>query len=360
MITACGGFPEKVKEPAQRRALKLKMINYNLWFGLGQGFLKKQELESPVRRQMRLQYQMALLKDEKPDVLFLQEVNPVESLSQEIAYHLGMSHVFQRTNCGISFFGLSVPVNLDMGISIFVRPPLKVDKILGLKLSGPIGFCEALASFQYDEFRYALFALASHPKYGSFLLVNTHLHHGPEWSPKLREQISDWEKDGVLTSDQRTELESDIENSNQRRRQELETLLTQLTELHGYYGNLPVILAGDFNATVESSVYARVMEYNLHDSTENYSPTPYTWDPPKNKDNHQYTAEFGVSVPVFEKREVEEFFQRYDARQRRIDYIFVNDDIEILDHYLFGSSANDDGIIGSDHFGVQISLKAKN
>ena len=354
---ACSKFPQKMPEPYQKQPLKLKIINYNLWFGLGEGFFKREELEPPQYKQKRFQHQLNLLREVQPDILFIQEVNPVRTQTQEIADYLNMDYVFQRTNCGVSLLGLGIPVNLNMGISILVRPPLRIDKILGLKLSGPIGSCHALMSFQYAEFRYALYALAHHPQYGSFLLINTHFHHGPEWSPTIRTQIDEWTRNGTLTQDQKTELTESIEKSNQRRIQELTNLMKQTSELQYYYQHLPVILAGDFNSTVDSPIYKSIIEnYRLTDSAGNYSQIPYTWNPPENQTNHHYTAEMGVSVPVFENKEIENFFKAYDRRQRRIDYIFVNNNVEILNHSLFADQPNAEGIIGSDHFGVEVLL----
>ena len=359
-MTACSNFPQKTPEPSQRKPLKLNIINYNLWFGLGEGFFKREELEPAQYKQNRFQHQLNLLKEVQPDILFIQEVNPVKTQTQEIAHHLNMNYVFQRTNCGVSFLDFGIPVNLDMGISILVRPPLQIDKILGLKLSGPFGACHDLISFQYGEFRYALYALAHHPQYGSFLLANTHFHHGPEWSPEVHTQIDEWTANGMLTQNQKAELESNIEESNQRRKQELTNLMQKIIELQGYYQNLPLILAGDFNSTVDSLVYESIIEdYNLKDSTDTYSHTPYTWNPPENEQNHNYTEGMGVSVPVFGNKEIEEFFKEYDRRQRRIDYVFVNEDVEILNHSLFADEPNDEGIIGSDHFGVEVLLNVK-
>lgn len=354
LISACG-FPKPFPKPEDPQNISLKVANYNFWHGLGEGLFKRKELEPPSYKKRRFQEQINVLKQIKPDILFLQEVNPVSSLSEKIAQELDMSYVFQETNCGISALGLSLPVNLNMGISVLVRSPLKIKKIIGLKLSGPVGFCNPYLTFQYAEFRYALFALAYHPKYGSFLLANTHFHHGVEWSPQVREKIDHWEKTEVLTSSHKTELEQAIENSNQRRERELKNLFSQVKELQEYYKEIPLILAGDINSTVQSPIYKKIVEnYKLKDSAGNYSPELYTWNPVANKQNHQYTKEsnFGVSVPTFGKKEIETFFKEYDRRQRRIDYVFVSPNIEILSHSLFANQPNAEGMIGSDHFGV--------
>ena len=351
------GYPIKKESPNKPKEISLKVINYNLWHGLGTGFIEREALEPQGRRETRLVEQFSLFKSAQPDILFLQELNPVSSLSHVIAEELGMNYVYKITNCGISVFTAGIPVNLSMGIAILARPPLEISKILGLKLSGSPGFCKKYLSFQYGEFRYALFALAYHPDYGSFLLVNTHLHHGPEWSPQIRDQLSEWEQTGLLTSGQREELSTAIEKSNQRRKDELQNLFGQLSELQYHYQNLPVILAGDFNATPESSIYKQVLEeFQLKDTTKAYSVRPYTWNPEENEDNHTFSAKYGVEVPTFGKIEVEDFFRDYDRRHRRIDYIFISSEIKTNSYGLFAHEPNAQGIIGSDHFGVEVIL----
>ena len=356
LLSACG-FPELSPKPKAQKAISLKVVNYNLWHSLeGTGYFSIDELEPELRKQKRYEEQIRLFKETKPDILFVQEVHPSVSRAEEIAEELNMSHVLQKTNCGVSLFGFGLPLNLNVGVAILTRPPLKIEKILGLKLSGPIGDCNPYLTFQYGEFRYALFALAYHPDYGSFLLVNTHFHHGVEWSPEVRAQIQQWKTTKVLDSSQIEELEGAIEESNQRREEELTNLFNQIKELREYYKGLPLILAGDFNSGVASPIYKKIIEtHKMKDSMGNYVPIPYTWDPLNNKENHQYTKNFEVSVPTFDKEEVKDFFKQYDSRQRRIDYIFVSDDVQILSHFLFADKPHS-GIIGSDHFGVEVQL----
>ena len=345
-------------EPQNIQAAALKVINYNTWHGLGSGLLKREELEPEGRKEKRFQEQIKALKQAKPDILFLQEVNPVPKRTKQIAQALGMSSVFQVTNCGISVMGLGLPSNLNMGISILVRPPLEIKKLEGLKLSGLLGACNPLLTFQLVEFRYALFASAYHPKYGPFLLVNTHFHHGVEWSSLVREQIDTWEKTEVITRSQRAELEGEIEKSNLRRKQELDNLFTRLNEIRKKHKNPPFILAGDFNSTISSPIYKEIIEiYKLKDSAGNYSPEPYTWNPLENEKNHEYTGKFSIDVvPTFDKKELEDFFKKYDRRRRRIDYVFVSPNIQVLSHSSFANQQNPEGLIPSDHFGALVLI----
>ena len=351
-----GEFPPALS-PAPEASIKV--INYNTWHGLGgSGVLKRTVLEPSGRKALRVQEQLELLKEAKPDLLFLQELNPVTTLSKEIAAKLGMSHVFQVTNCGISIGGVGIPSNLTMGIAILARPPWKIQKIKGVKLSGTIGACNPYVTFQYSEFRYALFASARHPRYGDFLLVNAHLHHGVQMSPLVQQKINQWEAEGVLNSSQRAQLESAIEKAGNRRMKEVRALFSKLGRLQKKFGNIPVILAGDFNSTFSSPVYREIVEvHKMIDAAGNYASGLYTWDPVNNEKNHGYTGKFGFTVPTFDKQEVKDFFKKYGRRQRRIDYIFMGSTPWALTHSLFANRANSEGLIGSDHFGVSSLIR---
>ena len=140
------------------------------------------------------------------------------------------------------------------------------------------------------------------------------------------------------------ELEESINRSNLRRQEELQKVFSKVKELEEHYGKMPLILAGDLNSTVSSPVYKKIIEtYKLKDSMGDYSPIPYTWNPKANQKNHQYTEKFGVSVPIFGKKELEDFFKEYNYRQRRIDYVFVSQDIEVLSYSLFAEQPNVSG-----------------
>ena len=113
--------------------------------------------------------------------------------------------------------------------------------------------------------------------------MNTHFHHGVEWSPQVREKLNTWESNEVLTSAQRVEIEETIDESNLRRMQELQNLFNKVEQLQKD-NPLPLILAGDFNSTVHSLIYEEIIEtYQLRDTMSTYFPRPYTWDSLKNK-----------------------------------------------------------------------------
>ena len=74
-------FP-RVADP---QPVRLKALTYNVWHGLSQATFKMKELEPPGQKEARIQWQITQIKALDPDIVFLQEVNPVSVLSQRLA-----------------------------------------------------------------------------------------------------------------------------------------------------------------------------------------------------------------------------------------------------------------------------------
>ncbi len=358
-LTACQPAPfPPVPHP---KKIDLKALTYNVWHGLSTSTFKMKELEPEGRKNQRVELQISRLKALQPDLIFLQEVNPVQKLAQHIGRALGnsYSYVYHRDNCGISLFNVGLPVNLNSGLVVFAKKPLQLRKITALKLSGPLGDCDGAFTFQYAEFRYALFVDIFHPSFGSFYGVLTHLHHGPELSENIKNQLTKWEQEGVLNLKQKLEITQAVEKSAQRRDKELNMLFQHMDKLSGI-SKKPLILAGDFNFKPSSPAYQRVLAQNLRDVMDSADPLkPFTFNIHANQINHQYTKHLSLPLPVFGKPEVKSWFQtHYLLEPRRIDYIFVSPGVDFSSSALFGDKANAHGLIGSDHFGVvsEISL----
>ena len=109
-ISSCA-LPEFEPPIQKTEETSLKIINYNLWHGLSLHWFKMKELHSENYKKARSKEQMHLLKKEAPDILFLQEINPVLSRSKRIAKELKSTYVFQETNCGMSLLGMNIPLN---------------------------------------------------------------------------------------------------------------------------------------------------------------------------------------------------------------------------------------------------------
>jgi hypothetical protein len=63
--------------PAEALPESFAVMTWNVWHGLDTGEFWVTLAESPEENQARLQHQVAQLAAERPDVIFLQEVNPL-------------------------------------------------------------------------------------------------------------------------------------------------------------------------------------------------------------------------------------------------------------------------------------------
>jgi endonuclease/exonuclease/phosphatase family metal-dependent hydrolase len=327
---------------------KLKVLTYNLWHGLsGSGTVRFGELEPKERRQKRFQLQISELRKCDADLIFLQEVNPLYKRSAEIANALAMDFVAQYDQAGIKILGFGIPINLSTGLTILAKPMLKIKKVKGLKLSGGFGFCSRLMSFQISEFRYALFAQIEVGE-ASLHLANVHLHHGPVIGDLLNEKLDEFFLNHRELSNFKIKLLENLKAGEQRRYDESKKLLGEFKEIKS-----AKILCGDLNVEPGHALLELYRQAGLKDT---FSELPgNSWDENENIQNHLLTRNLKLTVPVGGSHVLGELFRDYDARTRRIDYIMTSREMSAEDSKLVMTNSVD-GLIGSDHFGLQTVL----
>jgi endonuclease/exonuclease/phosphatase family metal-dependent hydrolase len=222
----------------------LRIVTLNIWSGLDYlGTFSVGEFESEEQRMLRSGKLVEELRRINPDVLFLQEVNPVVGTSRHLADKLGMEQVHQVCNSGIKFLSIGLPTNLMEGMTILAKPQLQLTPVNAFKLSGSIGIHGDVATFHLDESIFALVGqvlIDGRPVY----LVNVHLSAIPPGDSVLAKRFDDYATaermaPGVLEETRRKWTEG-IE----RREREL----AGLTDLLGSLPDeVPRIVAGDFN-----------------------------------------------------------------------------------------------------------------
>ncbi len=328
---------------------QIKLLNYNTWHGLnGQGVRHFGELEPAARRQKRYALQISLFKELDNDFIFLQEVNPLYARAREIATALRMDFVAQHDQAGIKIAGQGLPDNLQSGLVILAKPKFKLKKIAGVKLSGKTGFCSEYLSIQTSEFRYALVAEVYIEKL-RVELVNTHFHHGPVPSGELLDQLDRSFVTEKTSRAHKDEILKAIESGTERRAQEMKRLVP-------YVATGPRILCGDLNVEESDGLLQNLKNLGLKDVFA--STGVLSWDSKRNVENHELTKELVLPVPTFGSASLTRIFKEYDARPRRIDYIWVSPDFTALHPTLVMNEARE-GLIASDHFGLSTTLTIK-
>ncbi len=338
----------------------MKLLTINVWTGLDyNGLFKMGEYESPGKRKLRFRSLVAQVRELSPDVIFIQEANPVGKYARDLALALNMDEIHQVVNGGIKVGSLGIPANLKEGLVILARSELSVRKVDTWKLSGSTGIHSDYITFHLDE---AVLALVGKVTAGGqeIFLVNVHLVAAPQ----IPEDLTDL-KEAVLA---RNELDEAAYNEalvkwrqrQQRRFEEIKILIENLKRLSP---DTPCIVGGDFNAEPDS------MEMNLFkdqgvfmdgliddEAGLNQDAANFTWDVELNENTV-------VSAKATDARgRVRKGFDYLAAlagcRSRRLDYMFLGKSFskaDITEGRIVLNKHMDD-VLASDHFGVLLEV----
>lgn len=349
----------------------MRFLTLNLWHGLSPATPVAFEALEPVeRRRLREQLQIQTLTDLKPDVVFLQEVNPVLKRAPRLAKALSAQMVFQPDLVGLKLFGLGLPMNLNSGLVILAKPSFGLKKIKGVSLSRPGShWVQSWGSWQVQEERFALFSEAMLPKWGRVLLVNTHLHHGLEPTPAFLQQLDDLAHELNLDPNVVGEIHRRLEKGSSRRAQELQIIINTLGDLERRYE--VVVMGGDFNASPESDFGHALKGMGFRDTwTEAHPPgskdSGYTYDGTRNLANHRLQERFPLTLVVEDlsfsvktKEALLRLARQQESRPRRIDYVWLRTQslpLKVVQSQIVGLP-NAEGLAPSDHFGVCSDLE---
>lgn len=338
--------------------LRLRLLTINVWSGLDyQGFFRFGEYESSKRRKERFTALVKQVKELDPDVVFVQEANFAGPYARRLASMLGFTEIHQVANGGIKFGPLGIPVNFKEGMAILAKPALRLRRHDVWKLSGPLGLYGDFMTLNFKEAVHSL-AVKIIINDTPFYLVNVHLNASPPYDEGLLGKLRERPDGQEMSSEQFERALAVTKERNQRRRREIQRLLQGLKSLPE---GAPVIIAGDFNAEMNSpelqmfissagvlDVLTAAQDRDVAGSRENR----FTWDPGLNE-NIVYSSR--------PKNASGRKLKGYDllnalnaATPRRIDFIFLNKEFR-PENVLASSLAvqsKEFGLHASDHFGV--------
>jgi endonuclease/exonuclease/phosphatase family metal-dependent hydrolase len=336
--------------------MNMRILTFNCWHGLdGAGIWRMGELESREHHRHRLQRQLTDLAQSQNDLLFLQEVNPIQARAFEIGRYLKFNFVEQGDLSGVKIFGWGPPLNLNSGLCLLARPTWQLQKVRGLQLSGPPwGVSFRHLALQTSECRFALLASLVHPQLGRLLVVNTHLHHGIETHPELCHDIEELARTGQITSGERDTVLKQMEHARERRLSEIQRLLAAIADRRANFAG--VIIAGDFNSDETSPTIQSMKASGFVDVLAG-RPQALTWNPQRNVANFRLSQTFQLPLSDFGKPPLRQVIYDHMYRPRRLDYIFVDAALAGLMKQvnLFGDQGPPEQMT-SDHFGLQVEL----
>ena len=321
----------------------MRLLSWNLWnsFKRIENPFLVSFLEPVRRREKRYLHQLKLLHDKAIDVCLLQEVNPVFDKIRDFKDILKYHVTYQIDQGGLRFKRVGLPLNFTNGLVTLTKDSQK--KVRGLKLSGTFGASEDDYSLQFSEFRYANFSeiLRNDKK---ILLVNTHFHHGIEWSESLESKLKT-----ISTEDLRL-IKSSVDISTKRKEQEIEILIKEVQRLQSEYDY--VIVAGDFNFSHDAKIFDQFVNAGL----KRVEYKGNSWDPEVNHDNFRFSNALRPPVAPEVSDEALQVLRHYDGRSRAIDHFFITDSLAVKSVQVFGQVANKDGYFPSDHFGIEVDI----
>ena len=266
------------------------VLTYNAWHGLDTGEFWVTRSETPAQHEARLQFQVAQMATTRPDLILLQEVNPLPTQAERYVQALaglGLDYdaVHQVDACGIRLSGSAALIpGLNNGLVVLARHPLQLRKLSGLKLSGDLGRCDSASGVQLEELRYALIADITLPETGQhYLVASTHLHSGIESGADFLERLDRAHQGGYLA--RYPAFRWTIEQSRLRRIGELDTLTRELRRFRreGTYAGFAA--GGDFNFEPDFPEYQEAVSLRLTDAftVATRNDDFYTADPRSNR-----------------------------------------------------------------------------
>jgi len=333
--------------------MTLKILTINVWSGLDyEGVWKMGEYESRERRNKRYQLLVEQLKQVQPDIICLQEVNPIPEYARRLAHDIGYQGFAYVGMGGIHVGTVGIPINFLEGDAILIKPGFDAKSLGREKISG-FGISNNWITFHFSEISQVMGVRLKKDGW-RFNVFNTHLHAGPGLDFNTVGMMrQEWEA-GKLSDNEFANISEKFARHSQRRYQEVGNLVRFVN--HHSDDSSYTFVGGDFNTEVGSPEYELMQDAGYIDSfTENPFDPAVTWDPKRNTNIQTFYQ------PEPKNPTPEEYFNwKNDLQPRRIDYIWISDlpqvHWEVKSAELFGMEPKN-GINLSDHFGYMIEIQ---
>ena len=324
---------------------EIHILTINVWSGLTyKGFFKMgRHRNNPETRYGLLVSEIRKLN---PDVIAVQEANPLPHYANRIAADLDYQVIYSVALGGIRLGSFGIPTNMREGDAILVKKPWAIEE-LGRKCLCGAGIATNWFCFHLDEITQVLLGrtvVNGRPLY----LYNVHLHSGPFHGPALDDALGCLSQE--MSQQQVEEARKGVRKDMERRKIEIGNLMRFVEGT--LPPGMPAVILGDFNTTVESGELEPLLTGEKWvDSFRLKNPLDegITWDPANNPNFRQLE---GISNPY-------DVLRAYHQRHTyRIDFILMNENIP-KEHILESRVvlAPVDGFSPSDHYGVLTLLK---
>lgn len=329
----------------------LTVVTINVWSGLDyEGTLKMGEYESPDVRQQRYRILLGELTRLDPDVVAINEANPLPRYARRLARDLKMDFVCSVGMGGLRIGPVGIPTNFREGDAILARKGLGLRSLGKKRLSGG-GIITNFVTLHASESNQVIGAtIVIDGK--TVYLFNTHTHASPPLDPALYARLDDLFREGKLTEEGLARAKDSIVEGQKWRADEITGLLSFVTEKTP--AGSPVVLMGDFNAEADTPEMKPIFDGGFIDTfrVKNPDDPGYTWNPFDNLNGAFYERPRGKQSPEKTAGNLD------DLIKKRIDFIFAGgigaDDV--LESRVVLDRA-EQGQHPSDHFGLMSVIR---
>lgn len=326
----------------------LRILTINVWSGLDYlGVWKMGEYEPAERRELRFRLLLDQLRTLKPDLILLQEINPASVYARRLADSLSYDEIHQVCNAGIKVGPVGLPTNFKEGIAILARPSLNLQRFDVWKLSGSPGVYGDALTIHFDQ---SIFALVGRLTVGetSLFIVDAHLVAALPLDSMLQRSFHEYLENRMVSS---PEYEGALQRWHDDARRQTREVLELEERLSELPPEVPVVLAGDFNATLESPPLKDLCTEVSYFAVPS-SDSLWTWDPPANGNIAYSTKTIDARGDTLSPYGL--LCALYDATPRKIDHIFLSPHFKVNDaaRCFVAMDSSVTGVYASDHFGL--------
>ena len=317
------------------RAENITVATINVWSGLTyRGFFSSGTYEDAATREFRYDLLVSGLRTLAPDVVALQEANPLPSYANRIAEELGYDQISDVRQGGVRIGAVGLPANLREGSVILADINRSLEALNTKNLVGP--GAGNLTAFQFSSGSQIVAAQIEVEDRPVYIFTTRWTPSPPADTTRMQALVTGYAA-GELTGDELTTLIGQAVSGSERRREEARQTLTFINELAGEH---PVILLGSLYALPGSPEIDVLRAGGFTDVWQSVGRGPgYTWD-----------AATNTNIAAHE-------LAPNGGNRDRYDYIFIrgNGIVARSAQVIFARPTF--GVHASDHYGVFAELR---
>jgi len=330
---------------------RLRIVNLNTWIGLlVRGLTSLVPIEPPGHKQRRFDALVAELERRSPDVVTLQECQPLPALARDLADALDYDCVWRVANSGLRLFGVGFPggIGRGEGLTILAKRELGLEHLRTKRLSGR-GLVNNWISVQLGPVRIAVACLV-HIDGRPVVVVNTHIRYGFPNQQAFEDGWRALRERGVVKEEQPSGWLLKMLQDNRRTRDlELRRLAAWVDHLRREH-RAPVVIGADFNLDPDAPQIAAFLEETGYTNVlPAVAPGALTWDPTRN-----YNIGYGTAYTWDNgkpKSMILQLMAYLDRIPQTPDHVMLSPGLSLADGGVCFDVPHED-TLASDHFGV--------